>query len=162
MEVNFLAAQMFELFMMTNELVNVKSKRVFKILADQYQHRLELIYGEHILRQVVLTKDFSFPSEDHTGQLNDLIARKTRETIAMHIEIEGKPIYPTEELKIEIEAVSKKKKKRSMEQYAPLIFEECYVKHKGINKVANAFEIEQDLELAKKIDPTGGINPGIF
>jgi hypothetical protein len=43
-----------------------------------------------------------------------------------------------------------------------LIFEECYVKHRGINKVANAFEIEQDLELAKKIDPTGGINPGIF
>jgi hypothetical protein len=34
MEVNFLAAQLFELFMMTNELVNVKSKRVFKILAD--------------------------------------------------------------------------------------------------------------------------------
>lgn len=50
MEVNHLAAQMFELFMMTNELVNVKSKRVFKILADQYQVRIENIYGEHILR----------------------------------------------------------------------------------------------------------------
>jgi hypothetical protein len=30
----------------------------------------------------------------------------------------------------------KKRKKRNMEKYAPLIFEECYVKHKvGINKV---------------------------
>ena len=34
MEVNFLAAQLFELFMMINELVIVKSKRVFKYLAD--------------------------------------------------------------------------------------------------------------------------------
>lgn len=82
----------------------------------------------------------------------------------MHIEIEGKVIYPTEEIKIEVEQIDgkKKKKKRSMEQYAPLIFEECYVKHKGMNKVANAFEIEQDTELAKKIDPTGGLIPGIF
>ena len=44
-----------------------------------------------------------------------------------------------------------------MEQYAPLIFEECYVKHKGLSKVANGFELEQDKELSKKIDPTGGI-----
>jgi hypothetical protein len=36
MEVNFLAAQIFELFMLMNELVNQKSKRVFKILADEY------------------------------------------------------------------------------------------------------------------------------
>ena len=34
----------------------------------------------------------------------------------MHIEIEGKPVYPTEEIKIEIEADGKKrKKKRNME-----------------------------------------------
>ncbi len=44
-----------------------------------------------------------------------------------------------------------------MEQYAPLIFEECYVKHKGLSKVANGFELEQDKELSSKIDPTGGI-----
>jgi len=49
-----------------------------------------------------------------------------------------------------------------MEKYAPLIFEECYVKHRGLNKIANAFEIEQDAELARKIDPHGGIKPGIF
>ena len=35
-----------------------------------------------------------------------------------------------------------------MEEYAPLIFEECYVKHKGLSKVANGFELEQDRELA--------------
>ena len=42
-----------------------------------------------------------------------------------------------------------------MEQYAPLIFEECYVKHKGLTKIANGFELEQDRELASKIDPMG-------
>ena len=48
-----------------------------------------------------------------------------------------------------------------MEQYAPLIFEECYVKHKGLTKIANGFELEQDKELASKIDPTGGIGDQI-
>jgi len=105
----------------------------------------------------VLTQDFSFPSEDFTGQLNDIIAKKTRDTIVMHAEIMGKEVMPTEEIKIEIDASGKKiKNKRSMEQYAPLIFEECYVKHKGLSKVANAFELEQDPELSKKIDPTAG------
>jgi hypothetical protein len=36
-----------------------------------------------------LTQDFSFPSEDFTGQLNDVVARKTREVIKMHIELDG-------------------------------------------------------------------------
>lgn len=49
-----------------------------------------------------------------------------------------------------------------MEQYAPLIFEECYVKHKGLNKVMKSFENEQDVELTAKIDPSGGMHPGIF
>ena len=64
----------------------------------------------------------------------------------MHLEIEGKPIYPTEELRIEVveENGKKRKKKRSMQQYAPLIFEECYAKHKGIQKILRAFENEQD------------------
>ena len=30
------------------------------------------------------------------------------------------------------------------------------MKHKGLSKVANAFELEQDPELRKKIDPTAG------
>ena len=48
-----------------------------------------------------------------------------------------------------------------MESYAPLIFEECYVKHKGLSRVANGFELEQDKELAAKIDPTGGLGTEI-
>lgn len=82
----------------------------------------------------------------------------------MHIEIEGKPIYPTEEIRIEFVEVDgkKRKKKRSMHQYSPLIFEECYAKHKGLNKILKSFENEQDKELTAKIDPTGGLKPGIF
>ena len=49
-----------------------------------------------------------------------------------------------------------------MKQYAPLIFEECYVKHKGLSKVANGFELEQDPELARKIDPSGGKDKIVF
>lgn len=56
----------------------------------------------------------------------------------------------------------KKRKKRSMQAYAPLIFEECYVKHKGLNKILRSFENEADPELSKLIDPTGGMHPGIF
>ena len=41
-----------------------------------------------------------------------------------------------------------------MERYAPLIFEECYVKNRGQNRVANTFEIEQDPNLKKKVDPS--------
>ena len=67
--------------MMMNEVVNQKSKRVFRILADDYQTRLEGIYGEHIHRNVILTKDYSFCNDDSTGQLNELVAKKTRETI---------------------------------------------------------------------------------
>ena len=65
---------------------------------------------------------------------------------------------PTEEIQIETDVNTGKKikQKKRMEQYAPLIFEECYVKHKGLSKVANAFELEQDPELRRKIDPTAG------
>ena len=50
---------------------------------------MERGYGEHILRHVVLTQDFCFPSEDFTGQLNDVVAKKTREVIKMHAELDG-------------------------------------------------------------------------
>jgi hypothetical protein len=53
------------------------------------------------LRSVILAQDFSFPSEDFTGQLNDIVARKTRETIQLHIELEGKDLLPIEEIKID-------------------------------------------------------------
>ena len=51
---------------------------------------------------------------------------------------------PIEEVKIEEEVANGKKKnrkKRNMEKYAPLIFEECYIKHKGMIKVSNTFEL---------------------
>jgi hypothetical protein len=41
-----------------------------------------------------------------------------------------------------------------MERYAPLIFEECYVKNRGTSRVANTFEIESDVNLRKKVDPS--------
>lgn len=98
---------------------------------------------------MILTQDFSFPSEDFTGQLNDIIAKKTRETIQLHIELEGKELMPVEEIKLELENDGRRTRHRKrMEQYAPLIFEECYVKHRGLSKIANAFELEQDSELA--------------
>ena len=64
MEINSMAAQLFELISLLSELILNKPKRVYTSLADQYQSKLENSYGEHILRQVVLTQDFSFPSED--------------------------------------------------------------------------------------------------
>ena len=88
---------------MINELIAQKPKRVYKSLANEHQRRVEQTYGEHILRQVILTRDFSFPSEDQTGQLNDRVAKKTRETIALHNEIEGKQFMPVEEIKVDPE-----------------------------------------------------------
>lgn len=41
-----------------------------------------------------------------------------------------------------------------MEKYAPLIFEECYIKNKGHTRVANTFEIEQHQDLKNKTDPS--------
>jgi len=75
----------------------------------------------------------------------------------LHIELEGKEVLPTEEIRVDTDKEGKStRKKRKMEEYAPLIFEECYVKHRGLSKIANSFELEQDVELAKKIDPTAG------
>jgi hypothetical protein len=62
---------------------------VYKHLAREYQNRIERNYGENILRHVVLTQDFCFPSEDFTGQLNDVVAKKTRDIIKMHMELDG-------------------------------------------------------------------------
>ena len=36
----------------------------------------------------------------------------------------------------------KNRRQRDMAKYAPLIFEECFVKAKGPSRVANAFEID--------------------
>lgn len=50
----------------------------------------------------------------------------------------------------------KRRKKRNMEKYAPLIFEECYIKNKsGIQKVQNSFELaSQDHRLDQKVNPS--------
>lgn len=50
---------------------------------------IERRYGENILRHVVLTQTFSQPSEDFTGALNETVAKKTREVIKMHLEMDG-------------------------------------------------------------------------
>ena len=41
MEVNQMAAQLFELISMINELIAQKPKRVYKALANEYQKRVE-------------------------------------------------------------------------------------------------------------------------
>ena len=48
-------------------MINYKPRRVYKHLSRDYQNSMEKGYGEHILRHVVLTQDFCFPSEDFTG-----------------------------------------------------------------------------------------------
>jgi hypothetical protein len=80
---------------------------------------------------VIRTSDFSFPSEDYTGQLNEIVARKTREMFALHAEMVGRESMDIEEVKITEDLLQngkKKRKKRNLEKYAPLIFEECYMK----------------------------------
>jgi len=93
--------------------------------------------------------------------LNEVVAKKTRQTMKiMADELEGglcKEVYGVEEVKIveeQQEGEKKKKAPRDMARYAPLIFEECYVKHKGLNRAANTFELDADPDLSAKIDPT--------
>ena len=50
MEVNQMAAQLFELISMLNEVIAAKPKRVYRQLANEQQKRTEENYGEHILR----------------------------------------------------------------------------------------------------------------
>lgn len=67
MEVNQLAAQLFELMSNMSKMIKFRPKKVFKALSEEYQQAIELRFGEHILRQIVQTADFSFPSEDFAG-----------------------------------------------------------------------------------------------
>ena len=132
MEINQMAGQLFEMLTNYHKLIFFKPRRVYKYLSRGYQDRMEQAYGENILRHVVLTGDFSFPSEDFTGQLNDVVAKKTREVIKMHQEMGGVDPPPVEELKIVVDEQGKKSRRhKNMQKYAPLIFEECFVKAKG-------------------------------
>lgn len=58
---------MFELSNNLSKILLFKPKKVYKLLLDEYQRKLEDRYGENILRHVIQTADFSFPSEDYTG-----------------------------------------------------------------------------------------------
>ena len=61
-----------------------------------------------------------------------------------HSELVGPNQMPVEEIKIEEEQQQngkKRRKKRNMEKYAPLIFEECYVRHKNFGQVKNSFSL---------------------
>lgn len=78
----------------------------------------------------------------------------------MHMEMEGFEPPAVEELNIIVDEDGKKNRRvRNMERYAPLIFEECFVRNKGntskgSNRGVNTFEIEQHPGLKKKIDPS--------
>lgn len=141
-----MAGQLFEIINQLNKLIMFKPKKVYKFLSDNFQRRLEERYGENILRHVIQTSDFSFPSEDYTGLLNDIVAKKTREMLVLHADMLGKEPMDIEEVKIEVDVGQngkKKRKKRNLEKYAPLIFEECYMKQKttGHVQIANTFEL---------------------
>ena len=61
----------------------------------------------------------------------------------MHKELNGEEIPTVEELKIVVDESGKKvRKQRNMERYAPLIFEECYVRKNGSSRIVNTFEID--------------------
>jgi hypothetical protein len=68
----------------------------------------------------------------------------------------GSEPLPVEEVKIMEEPTNgkKKRKKRNMEKYAPLIFEECFIKHKATNKLQNAFELSSDAKINEKVNPS--------
>ena len=62
-----MAAQLFEMQNNLTKLILFKPRRVYKNLAREHQNSIEKSYGENILRNIFLTKEFSFPSEDLTG-----------------------------------------------------------------------------------------------
>jgi hypothetical protein len=86
-----------------------------------------------------------------------VVAKKTREIIKMHMELDGPEFQPVEELNIVVDDMVGKKKRKANElkRYAPLIFEECYVKKKGTAPyIANSFEIESEVGIKDKVDPS--------
>ena len=46
----------------------------------------------------------------------------------MHLELEGPEFEPVEELNIVVDEEGSKKRRTDPAKYAPLVFEECYVK----------------------------------
>jgi len=69
--------------------------------------------------------------------------------------MDGKDQPPVEELNVIADEKGKKNRRvKNMERYAPLIFEECFVKSEGDNRIANTFEIDSNPELKKLSDPS--------
>ena len=61
----------------------------------------------------------------------------------MHLDLEGPELQPVEELNIIVDENGKKnRREKNMEKYAPLIFEECYVKTRGQSRLASTFELQ--------------------
>ena len=61
----------------------------------------------------------------------------------MHLDLEGAELQPVEELNIIADENGKKnRREKNMEKYAPLIFEECYVKTRGQSRLASTFELQ--------------------
>jgi hypothetical protein len=138
-----------------NKVILYKPRRVYKYFSKEYQNRIERIYGEHILRHVVMSKSYGIPSEDFTGQLNEVVAKKTRAIIQMDLEMSEPEFQPIEDLNCVLDEIGKKNRRtRNMEKYAPLIFEECYVKTRGENRMASAFEIAENPDLKNLADPS--------
>jgi len=48
-----MAGQLFELSNNLSKMIHSKAKRIFKVLLEEYQRRLEERYGENILRHVI-------------------------------------------------------------------------------------------------------------
>jgi len=65
-----------------------------------------------------------------------------------------------EEINIVVDDLVGKKKRKAngMDRYAPLIFEECFVRKRGQSRIANTFEIENDKELKAKVDPSNFVS----
>ena len=145
MEINSMAAQLFELITLMAELILKKPKKIYKTLSDIYQTNLEISYGEHLIRQVILTKDFSFPSDDTTGQMNKEIANKTRENQQLMIELQGKEVLSTEEIQVDADEDGKSvRRKKKMECYDPIVFEEQHKKfwQKVINDDVLEYQVQ--------------------
>lgn len=73
----------------------------------------------------------------------------------MHLELDGPEFQPVEEINIVVDDNGKKKRKANqLQKYAPLIFEECFIRARGSSRIANNFELEQDASLKQKSDPS--------
>ena len=54
----------------------------------------------------------------------------------MQIELDGEDYYPVEELNIVLDEHGKKNRRlKNMKKYAPLIFEACFIRNKGTNRI---------------------------